>query len=376
MKILFINLPYAGHIYPTLRLVEELRAFGHEVTYILTDEWRAEVEAAGARLVPYEKHWRLSSVMSRAYDTALRIGADYDGIVYEQFFFLGKHLADSLQKPVVRLFTSFATNQIIMDKFIHGGGFLGLFRSKFIRKRWTQRVKKEIRLMSEDWLSEIIDNPPGLNIVFVLKEFQLFSDEFPENQYKFVGPSISMRVSDRSIPYQHINSPLIYISLGTIENNAAAFYKKCFTAFAQEEVSVIMSVGSKLSIDRLGNIPENFMVYPYVPQLEVLQHADVFITHCGMNSVSEAMYYGVPIVAIPIANDQPAIADRIAELQLGIRLHKKTLTAKQLKDTTLAVLGDANIRSNMQSMKNAIRNAGGSQYAAREIVKYIGDTHR
>ncbi|SCL91845.1 hypothetical protein [Sporanaerobacter sp. PP17-6a] len=90
-----------------------------------------------------------------------------------------------------------------------------------------------------------------------------------------------------------------------------------------------------------------------------------------MNSVNEAMYYSVPIIAIPLANDQPTIADRIVELNLGIRLNKRALTPEQLRDTTIAVLNDVNIRSKIQLMKETVRNAGGSPYAALEIDKYI-----
>jgi UDP:flavonoid glycosyltransferase YjiC (YdhE family) len=56
-----------------------------------------------------------------------------------------------------------------------------------------------------------------------------------------------------------------------------------------------MSLGSNVSLEDLGPIPANFIVQASVPQLEILQRAGLFITHGGMNSASEAMYYGVPL---------------------------------------------------------------------------------
>ena len=69
--------------------------------------------------------------------------------------------------------------------------------------------------------------------------------------------------------------------------------------------------------ETLGNIPSNIWTYSYVPQLEVLQHTDLFITHGGMNSVNEAMYYGVPMLVMPVINDQPLNAAQVEKLKLG-----------------------------------------------------------
>ena len=53
--------------------------------------------------------------------------------------------------------------------------------------------------------------------------------------------------------------------------------------------------------------------------------ADTFITHCGMNSVSEALYFGVPLVMFPQIIEQGGVANRTAELSTGIFLKKNTV---------------------------------------------------
>ena len=65
------------------------------------------------------------------------------------------------------------------------------------------------------------------------------------------------------------------------------------------DYEVVMSVGKKTDIVALGQIPANFTVKQYVDQKAVLQQAAVFITHSGMNSVSESLYFGVPMVMFP-----------------------------------------------------------------------------
>ena len=83
---------------------------------------------------------------------------------------------------------------------------------------------------------------------------------------------------------------------------------------------MILNTG-KVDIQTLGKISDNIYAYSFVPQIEVLQHADVFLTHCGMNSVNEAMALGVPMVAMPFINDQLSNAKRIVELGIGKFVH-------------------------------------------------------
>ena len=100
MKILFINLPYYGHVIPTIGLVKELMRQGVEVTYMLPYDWEDKIKDSGALFVGYHNHKQLSEQIKNAYSKAESIVADYDLIIYEQFFFLGKHLAEKYNKPV------------------------------------------------------------------------------------------------------------------------------------------------------------------------------------------------------------------------------------------------------------------------------------
>jgi UDP:flavonoid glycosyltransferase YjiC (YdhE family) len=79
-------------------------------------------------------------------------------------------------------------------------------------------------------------------------------------------------------------------------------------------------VGGETDIDKLGDIPANCQVAHTVDQIAVLQQADVFVTHCGTNSVSEALYFGVPLVLFPQAPEQQGVANRILEPKAGIAL--------------------------------------------------------
>lgn len=114
MKILFINLPYYGHVLPTIGLVQELIKQGCEVTYLMPFDWEENIAESGAEFYGYENHRQLSEQIKNAYATAESIVEKFDFIIYEQFFFLGKHLAEKDNKPVARIFTAPVTNKELM----------------------------------------------------------------------------------------------------------------------------------------------------------------------------------------------------------------------------------------------------------------------
>lgn len=369
MKILFINLPYYGHVVPTIGLVQELTKQGCEVTYMLPFDWKDKISASGAAFMGYENHKKLSRQIQNAYAAAEKIISDYDLVIYEQFFFLGKHLAEKYNKPVVRIFTAPVANEKLMQDYINAGGALGIFRHKWIGRLWTKEAANGISLKTECWLDEIVYNPPGLNLVYTLEEYQPYAEDFPKEQYRFLGASVYER-EEQAFEFKGTDTPVIYISLGTVVKGAVSFFKKCIQAFQNERVTVIMSVGKEFQIERLGKIPQNFQIYNSVPQLLVLKQADVFITHGGMNSISEGIVEGVPMVVIPFMADQPTNARRITELGLGKRLDYKKIDSKSLRETTLSVLNDTVISERIAAMQKKMAESAGNPGGARMVMEY------
>lgn len=136
---------------------------------------------------------------------------------------------------------------------------------------------------------------------------------------------------------------------------------------------VVLVVGKRINIDQFENIPENFKVFNYVPQLEVLQHTDVFVTHGGMNSSSEALYYGVPLVVIPVTGDQPLVAKRVTEVGAGVQLDRRTLTPEMLREAVEKVMNDKEFKENSRKIGESLRESGGYKQAVEEIVKFTSN---
>lgn len=256
------------------------------MTYLLPFDWEEIITESGAKYHGYKNHRQLAEQMKNAYTAAEKIIEQFDLVIYEQFFFLGKHLSKKYKKPVVRVFTAPVTNKELMDEFICSKGPLSIFQHQWIAKAFTKDVAGNIPMKTDNWLDEIIYNPPELNLVYTLREYQPYENEFSDKQYKFLGPSIYDR---KEVDFDFVKgiNPVIYISLGTVLKGAKSFFQDCIEAFRDENVDVIISVGHKFDVRKLKNIPSNVHIYNSVPQLQVLTMADVFVTHGGMNSISE-----------------------------------------------------------------------------------------
>lgn len=380
-KILMVNLPFSGHTNPTLGLAKVFINLGHEVTYVQSPDWKAKVEKTGAHFIPYDDYPVTLSPSQKerkswgaAYNTVKRIGRDYDCLIYEMLFLPGKSLADELGIPAFRLFSTFTLNEHVLNYFGRTGGWYMtcIFRFPALCRLISKKLQKRFHLRYNSIVKEMVDNAPSLNFTYTVKEFQIFSDEFDSAHYKYIGCALNDRATDTAFQLPKLRGPLIYISLGTLLNTSTSFFQKCIQAFKDKPVTVIISIGTIVKEEKLGLIPDNIFIYPFVPQLEILKHASVFITHGGMNSVNESIYYGVPMLVIPVGNDQPAVAKQIETLHMGKSLSRKHLMPETLADNTMSIVKDATYKKSIQTYQAIMLNSGGNNQIAKDILKSIG----
>lgn len=131
-----------------------------------------------------------------------------------------------------------------------------------------------------------------------------------------------------------------------------------------------------MKIDTLNNIPDNFIVRNSVPQLEILKKSDLFITHGGMNSVSEALYFGVPLIVIPFSSDQPTVAGQVKKFGAGIFLNKNKISAKSLRESADMILKDKSFKENSNRIGETFKSSGGYKRAVDEIFEFKSNTNK
>jgi zeaxanthin glucosyltransferase len=126
--------------------------------------------------------------------------------------------------------------------------------------------------------------------------------------------------------------------MGTLQNKSDRIFRIIAEACQDLEAQLVISLGGGLDPTALPSLPGNPLVVKYAPQLELLQKASLNITHAGLNTALESLSYGVPMVAIPITDDQPGIAARIAWTGVGEFLSSSRLSASKLRTVIQKVL--------------------------------------
>lgn len=385
-KIVFFCIPAHGHTNPTIEVVRELSYRGHEVWYYSFDEFKEKIEGAGAKFISCNEYLPelkpgdekkigkdFAALIEMVVDTTIALdekvcselkGFNPDCIVSDSLCFWGKLFAEKLNISYVCSTTTFAFNKYTAKMMKKG------FKEAILMILGMSRINKKIELLRNHGYNvknfvSIIQNDNYTNtIVYTSKEFQPMVETFSD-KYSFIGPS----VSNVKVEYEERKRKKIYISLGTVNNKNIKFYKNCIKAFETCDFHVVMSVGKDTVIEDLGCIPDNFQVRNSVEQIIVLQNTDVFITHCGMNSVNESLYYGVPMVLYPQHEEQGMVAKRVADLKAGIFL--KGNNPKSIKDAVLQVIDNDDYKKNANKLAKGFKNAGGAKKAADSILKVI-----
>ena len=270
-------------------------------------------------------------------------------MIYEMFFYPGIRIAEKLGIPCIRQFSQPAWN---WNTISNATWFFKLSCVLIDFQVMSGKNKEYMELVNKTLAEAVINDKPSLNIVYVPQIFQTDRKTFGKD-YLFTVP-VSEGISiPQQIPYEKMKPPIVYISLGSIISNKG-FCKECIRAFGGKDVSVILNTG-RVKPETLGKIPGNIFAYSFVPQIEVLQHADVFLTHCGMNSVNEAMTYGVPMVAMPFINDQISNAKRIVELEIGKRVRSFPSRGRQLYETVKNVYSDKHIQNRSTEVEGLLK---------------------
>ena len=360
MRVLMVNLPYAGHTNPTLPLARELVRRGHRVDYVNEESFRGRIEAVGASFVPYRNYpehpgeeQRKRSSFRAAFDTAMALPGPYDLLIYEMFFYPGIEIARRKGVPCVRQFSQPAWSEATWRQ---APGMFKLSARLIDRQVLSGKDARRMGFPRSSLRDGVIGSRPDLNIVYLPEAFQACRDSFG-GDYLFLVPEPATAPSGTVVPYERMTKPVVYISLGSIISNRG-FCRECIRAFGGKPFSVILNTG-KVPPESLGRIPENIFAYGFVPQVEVLSRTDVFLTHCGMNSINEALSLGVPMVAMPFINDQITNADRLVELGVARRVRSFPSSGRELYRAVSEVLENRTYREKAAAMRDSIRRQTG-----------------
>jgi MGT family glycosyltransferase len=191
--------------------------------------------------------------------------------------------------------------------------------------------------------------------------------------FHYTGTFRTSTPSHAPFPYECLTGqPLVYASMGTVQNRVREVLHCIVDACMGLDVQLVLSLGGGSQIDEYPELHKRALIVNYAPQLDLLARARLTITHAGLNTVLESLSQGVPMVAVPVTNDQPGVAARLAHVGAGIVVPRSKLNTARLGAAVRRVLATDSYRQNAARLQTAIQRAGGGQYAADVIEQVLG----
>jgi zeaxanthin glucosyltransferase len=409
MRIGFVSLPVPGHLNPMTTLARKLQSRGHDVVFISVADVAPFVEAAGLPFVPCSEaaypagslgklvrrlselsgedalHFTVNSMM-KGYtkslfeslpDTLSKAGVD--GIVLDQYQPYVELIPMHLRMPFVHVSNALhvdytgRTPICFVDWPYKTGvdararNIEGVRRARILLEPVTavaQAYAREVGL-SVDWNNPHATLSPLAWVTQCPREFDFgCAPDFP--QFQYAGPFHDGRGRmDFGFPWQQLTGkPIVYASMGTLQNGLIDIFRSITqAAIGLKELQFVLAVGGQLDSKQLGAVPANVMVVSYAPQIDILRRSSLCITHAGLNTALESLSSGVPMLALPITNDQPGVAARIANKKVGIVISPDQAFPENFVAAIKRVLGDSTFRDNVRRVQEAIRSTDGLSIA-------------
>ena len=401
-----ISPPVSGHIHPFASLGRELMNRGHRVTYLqmadleekirseeidfepigLSDHPRGSLPQSLARLsrlkglaalrFTIDAVARTSVMVCRDAPDAIR-RAGIDALLVDQMEPAGGAVAEHLGLPFVTVCNALAINRDPVAP--------PPFTDWTYRDTGWSRLRNKAGYAASDWLTRPVTNAvaeyrskwhlPALRspddsfstlaqICQMPREFDFPRACLP-GHFHYVGPLRRARHGATPFPWDRLDGrPLVYASLGTLQNRREPLFRSFAAACQGLDVQLVISHGGGLTADEASNLPGHPLVVDYAPQEELLSHAQLTITHAGLNTVLDSLASNVPLITVPITYEQPAIARRVEWTRSGRAIALNKLTAELLRNTANTILRDQSYRRAASRIGSAIKGAGGVRCAA------------
>jgi zeaxanthin glucosyltransferase len=400
-----------GHLDPGAALGRGLAARGYEVTVFHLLIAQAAVKAAGLQFCPLDKNERPAPpaapspldrlIKSRATIAALKAHAErtlrdapdairaagIDALVADQLDVAAGSVAERLGLPFITVCCAPPTvlDAAVPPPYIgwpYAANAAARARNRLANALVRMRVKPVLDVINarrRSW------NLPPLRGIEETWSTRLIVTQLPD-VLEFPAASVRQRVAytgpfrdrheTRSVPFpwdRLDGRPLIYASMGTVRNIDARAFRIIAEACAGTGMQLVLSLGGgALLPEQLGGMPGDPLVVHYAPQRALLRRAALVINAAGLNTSLDAIEHGVPIIAIPVAEDQPGVAARLRRANLAIVIPYRRLSVRRLRAAIGAIRTAATFRDAVRSCQTSLNQVDGVREAVRLITGCLG----
>jgi MGT family glycosyltransferase len=403
-----IGPPLRGHYKPLSHLAAELMARGHRATFIHHPDARPLVEAEGAGFeaigtsAPPVSGWTLPMARIRgliglggmmdgmvrftgmfareAPEVIRRIGAD--ALIVDQLEVGGGLVAEHLGLPYVSVADTMPINREVgipppYVAWPYDPSRRGIERNKGGWRVTDLLLRKVGRAIEAQ--AHALGLPPRNRLEDCLSPLLQLSQmvptiDFPRRElpptFHYTGPFRRGDPPPFELP-RGDDRPLVFCTLGTLQGSRTNLFRKVAEACEGLDLRLLLTQGGLGQVRQAGKLPGDPLVYDWVPQEAVLEHADLIVCHAGINTVLEPLSAGVPMVLMPLAFEQGAIAARMKHAGVARVLSFRS-SASRIAEAIQEVRGDPSYRERAHQVGREMRAAGGVRRAADLIEQSLG----
>jgi MGT family glycosyltransferase len=396
-----ISPPVSGHLNPFSALGRELQQRGHQVTFFQMPDIEAKILAEGLNFWPIGQSdhplgslkesiaqlgqlsglaalrftvkaiQKTTNMICRDAPQAIK-AAGVDALLVDQTEPAGATVADYLGLPYITICCAMAINREpkippIFTPWNYQTAPWASLRNQIgygLFDLMTSPIGQVLRAYRQQWkLKPYKNHSDSFSSIAQLSQqpsaFDFPRTHLPSNFY-YLGPFRNPSPQEVSFPYERLTGQsLVYTSLGTLQNTKEKLFHQIATACADLDVQLVLAHGGGMSDEGVKKLPGKPIVVSYAPQWELLAKASLTITHAGLNTVLDSLSHGVPLVAIPITYEQPAIAARLRWVGAGEVLSLARMDTDRLKTLIERVLREESYRHNAAAIQLSIERAGG-----------------
>ncbi len=391
-RVLFVVPPLTGHVNPAVGIAGELADRGHNVAVA------GHAGVIGGLVPPGLPLLALPETLSEAdradivaRSRALRGPASLK-FLWEDFLL---PLAAAMEPAVDAVVDEFRPDVMVIDQQAVGAALVARRR----RLHWATLATT----------SAEFDDPYGVLaglgqwVADLLRDFQLargvsadeaaagdlrFSDELtlvtsvrellrnPDvpRHVAFVGSAVGRRAQTASFPWEWLDPgrEAVLVSLGTVTREAGGRFLRAaaegLLGLAGRVQAVIVAPPGLVD-DLADAAPDDLLVAPFVPQVELMPKLSAVVCHAGNNTVCEALSRGVPLVVAPVRDDQPIIGEQVVRSGAGLRIKFGRAGPAAVRAAVTSLLDDPGHRQAAGRLRDAFAAAGGVAAAADRLEK-------
>jgi zeaxanthin glucosyltransferase len=400
----FLAPPLTGHYKPLAALAHELVGRGHQATFVHQAGAAPLAASLGVDFIALPAGqdgsvggWtgamartlglsgiggtigamaRQTELLCREAPVVLReMGAD--AVVADQLEAAGGLVAEHLRLPFVTVASALPINRepLVPPPYLdwpYDPSEKGLKRNRggyriadLLMRRVGRTVEHEALRLGLSGKRRLEDCfSPTLQLAQAVPGIDFPRRELPEN-FHYCGPF--RQLSGDTFQRPAGTRPLAYCSFGTLQGSRLHLFERVAEACDRLGLSLVLTHCGRLTPEQAANLPGAPMVHDLLPQEAVLREADLVVTHAGFNTVMEALTEGLPMVALPLAFDQPAVGARIKRAGAGEVVKPHAATTAHLYEAIARVLDTPSYRARAEVIQAEIKAAGGAARAAELI---------